>query len=96
MFEIQDSDREVLRKLLARYLPDCEARVFGSRVKGNARPYSDVDILLISLDKIPLSRLNRLIEALQESSLPFRVDLTDSNRTTPSFMKSVLPGSEKL
>jgi predicted nucleotidyltransferase len=65
------SQLDFVRSVLAPYHRDFHA--FGSRVKGTARPLSDLDILSkLSLTKLQISVIN---EAFEESSLPFKVDL---------------------
>jgi len=47
--------------------------VFGSRIKGTYRPFSDLDILV--KDTITLSQLAEIKEAFDNSDLPFKIDI---------------------
>lgn len=46
MIEIDSSDLEAVRRIVDQFLPDCEVPVLGSRVRGTAHRYSDLDLAL--------------------------------------------------
>ncbi|WP_416191538.1 nucleotidyltransferase family protein [Neisseria sp. CCUG12390] len=73
-FERQD---EVMREILQRHFPEYAVWVFGSRVKGTARPYSDLDLGVMSDKPLPLRRMASAEEDFSRSDLPYRVDLLD-------------------
>ena len=74
--------RDVLRKLLP---PQARAYVFGSRVHGSARRYSDLDLALEWSGPLGLDRLGAIAEALSESDIPYKVDIVDLATVDPSF-----------
>lgn len=76
-------------QILAQHLPAVEVRAFGSRVKGTAKPYSDLDLALMTTHPLSLEQEAVLKEAFGESSLPFKVDLLDWATTTPAFQDIV-------
>ena len=47
MVDMSDADLAVVLGILAQHVPDCMVRAFGSRVRGGARPYSDLDLVVI-------------------------------------------------
>ncbi len=54
------------------------ARLYGSRARGNARRFSDIDIALSAGDRpVPAAVLAALAESLEESRIPFHVDIVD-------------------
>lgn len=77
MLDLTEDQLALLRALLARRVPQCEVRAFGSRVTSRARPHSDLDLVIIT--PRPLSDITRseLRADLEESDLPFRVDVTE-------------------
>jgi predicted nucleotidyltransferase len=79
------SDIEALRRILHEQIPEYEVWVFGSRVLGNARPFSDLDLLLVAREPLPAPRLVVLKEALSHSRLPFKVDLVEWSRISDEF-----------
>lgn len=86
----------VVRGIVARHLPHCEARVFGSRLREGGHPYSDLDLLLLGEAPIPLETLAALREAFELSPLPFLVDLVDGQRITPDALARFRAESEPL
>ncbi|TDM08093.1 MAG: hypothetical protein C4K60_00855 [Ideonella sp. MAG2] len=80
--------QEVLQ-ILARHVPNIEVRAFGSRVKGTAKPYSDLDLALMTTQPLPLAQEAALKEAFDEASLPFKVDVLDWASTAPAFRQLI-------
>lgn len=72
--DITPEQREMLLAQLGRHLPGVSVWAYGSRVKGSARPNSDLDLVVFTT---PAQRLHvsELKDALDESNIPFRVDL---------------------
>jgi type I restriction enzyme S subunit len=91
--DVSETNLAIVRAILRRYLPAVEVRAFGSRVKGTARPFSDLDLVVVSDSELPV-RLSALIaDAFAESELPFRVDLLDANVVAPGLRQSALADS---
>lgn len=90
MLDLAPEHLQVVRTLLAEHLPGCRALAFGSRVKGSARRFSDLDIAVEGNAPIPWSTLGMLREALSESDLPIRVDVVDLSAASPAFRAMVL------
>lgn len=65
-------------------LPGVEVWAYGSRVRGNPRRYSDLDLVAFA-GPAQSSQANNLREALEESDLPIRVDLFLWNELPESF-----------
>src|SRR3989337_4301292 len=51
--------------------------LFGSWARGTQRPTSDIDVAIESADPLSRSLLASLREALEESTIPNRVDVVD-------------------
>ena len=81
--------KQVLAIIRAR-LPDARVWVYGSRAKGGARRYSDLDLMLDDRGReIPWSVLGNLDEDFDESSLPIIVELHDLEATDARFLERV-------
>ena len=86
--DINPSDKKILFSLLTHYLPHTSAWAFGSRVKGNAKPWSDLDIVVFTVEG-QKHRLSLLREALEESNLSFRVQLLEWDYLPDNFKENV-------
>lgn len=87
--DLNPRDRAEVVRILREQAPELEVWVFGSRVKGTAKPYSDLDLALITRQPLSLDKTARLKEAFDESDLPIRVDLVDWAATSESFRKII-------
>ena len=84
--DIREEHARILRSVLREHLPkDARAYVFGSRARGGARRYSDLDLALEWHRPLGLDLLGRIAEALSESDLPYKVDIVDLMTADPSF-----------
>jgi type I restriction enzyme S subunit len=63
--------------------------MFGSRIHGTAKPWSDLDLAIKPKSPLDWNLLAEIKEAFQESELPFRVDIVDWNDITESFRKAI-------
>ena len=79
--------REEIKALQRQHLPDVEVWAYGSRVNGRSHGGSDLDLVLRGpkLAEIDTSRLADFIEALQNSTIPFLVEVRDWARLPESF-----------
>lgn len=87
--QLSDQQLTIIKKILNDNLDDIQYRFFGSRTKGTAKKYSDLDIVLIGHKIVPLQILSQLDECFAESDLPFKVDLVDWHRITPEFQNKI-------
>ncbi|MBY0467248.1 MAG: nucleotidyltransferase domain-containing protein, partial [Burkholderiales bacterium] len=76
---------DTVLRILQTSVPQHEVWAFGSRVKGKAKPYSDLDLAIITQQPLPLSVWAALNDAFAESDLPWRVDVVDWASTSTSF-----------
>jgi uncharacterized protein len=64
--------------------------LFGSRVVGGAREGSDIDVAVLPLEPLPPGTLAEIRDALEESTVPYRVDLVDLDLAPSSLRDRVL------
>ena len=65
---------QLVLSLTRTHLPGVEVWAYGSRVRGNPRRYSDLDLVAFT-EPGQSSQADDLREAFEESDLPIRVDL---------------------
>lgn len=72
---------------------DGQAWFFGSRVRGDFSPTSDLDILIEQSDKQPVcfEKSKKLKDAFYHSRLPFMVNLTDKSSASSDFFRLIEP-----
>ncbi len=85
MIDLLPEELSEVRQVLHSRLPGREVLAFGSRVTGTAKPYSDLDLVVMGSEPVDSAQLSALREAFQESDLLFRVDLLDWHRISPEF-----------
>jgi len=85
---VVDSSLAEVRRVVLAGLGPHRARVFlfGSRAVGGAREGSDIDVAILPLEPLPIATLAEIREALEESTIPYRVDLVDL-RFAPSGLR---------
>nr|VFK40139.1 MAG: Nucleotidyltransferase domain-containing protein [Candidatus Kentron sp. SD]VFK45474.1 MAG: Nucleotidyltransferase domain-containing protein [Candidatus Kentron sp. SD] len=99
--DIDPRHHGIVRDILHRHVPDYAVWAFGSRAVGSARPYSDLDLAIITERPLPFAVVGELSEAFAESDLPWRVDIVDWAVTSAAFREIIardkvivrLPGS---
>jgi predicted nucleotidyltransferase len=64
--------------------------LFGSRARGTSRVTSDIDIAILPTGPVPPSLVPELRDALEESLIPYHVDVVDLSRVEASFRAKVL------
>ncbi|HAH32387.1 MAG TPA: hypothetical protein DCL44_08755 [Elusimicrobia bacterium] len=79
---------EIVKTILQKYLAGIEVRAFGSRIRGTAKAWSDLDLAVVSEKKLEPGILDKLKMDLAESDLPFRVDILDWRDISPEFQNS--------
>ena len=86
--DISVGDHKLVLGLLKQHLPNVAVWAYGSRVKWTARPQSDLDLVAFPSCEQKAAVFN-LREALEESSLPFPVDLFIWDELPESFRKRI-------
>lgn len=85
MVSIEKKHLEILKSILQKYSYTFYA--YGSRVTDKNRKYSDLD--LCYREKIPRKVISDIQEELEESDLPFRVDLVYWDDMPGGFQKLI-------
>ena len=83
--------REV-RSLVFKWIHPDQADVFlfGSWAAGQVRRHSDIDLGVLPKKPLPEDLLPNLREALEESRVPYHVEIVDLSATDSKFKKLVL------
>ena len=79
---------QLVLDLTGKHLPGVEVWAYGSRVRGNPRRYSDLDLVAFTAPG-QSARAANLREAFEESDLPIRVDLFLWDELPDSFQREI-------
>lgn len=82
---IDKNDKKLLLDILSRY--PYRFYVYGSRVKGHSKRYSDIDICYF--EDIPSLEVFEIKESLDESNLSIKVDLVAVAELSKEFFKTI-------
>ena len=91
MIDLNPAHLAIVERILAKHVPECEVRGFGSRATWNAKDHSDLDLAVVGEGPLPRQTLALLKEAFEESHLPMRVDVIDWNAIADSFRELISP-----
>lgn len=68
----------LIKHVLSKHLSKtAKVWIFGSRVTGKAKPYSDIDLVIDLSEPAPIELLAALTNSFIDSELPYKVDLVD-------------------
>ena len=81
-----------MKRIVLEELRDFRVQVylFGSCSRGKIHRSLGIDLAVLPLDALPEDVLSEIREALEESSVPYAVDLVDLSQTDASFRATVL------
>lgn len=82
----------VVSDILHRRVPHYEVWAFGSRARKKAKPYSDLDLAIITDLPLSLDIGAALRDELSESDLPWKVDIVDWASTDDVFRDVIRRG----
>lgn len=83
--DLSDWDRKILYDILRRY--SCAFYAYGSRVKGYARKYSDLDLCYFNY--MSSDDLMELKWALEDSDLTIKVSVVPVSSLSDSFFRTI-------
>ena len=89
MLTITEQELQIVKSILQQYVPEYPVWAFGSRVKGTAKPYSDLDLAIITDQPLSLATRADLTNAFSESDLPWKVDIVDWATTDKRFREII-------
>lgn len=79
--------RRILFKRLQRY--DVKVYLFGSITRDELRRTSDIDVAVLPMGSLPDVVLSEIREELDNSRVPYRVELIDLAKVSPRFASHV-------
>jgi hypothetical protein len=80
---------EQAREIVLRGAP-ARVYLFGSRARHDQARSSDIDVAILPLAPLPPGLLSSIREELEESNIPYVVDLVDLSQSGAAFREAVL------
>ena len=87
--EIEADHWRIVRDILRRRVPGRPVWAFGSRARRSAKPYSDLDLAIITDTPLRWGQVAELADDFSESDLPWRVDVVDWASTSEAFREII-------
>lgn len=87
--DLKPEHRKIVCDLLECHLPGREVRLFGSRANGTTKPHSDIDLVIMGDELLPVTTMRILRDAFDDSDLPFQVDLVEWAGTSEEFKRVI-------
>ena len=84
-----------LKKTMKESLGDEKVKIFlfGSRARQDNSIFSDVDIGILTEGRIDRRKISLLREKLENSNIPYKVDLIDLGEISDSLREEILKGA---
>ena len=86
--EVSKLEKQIIFAFLNKYIPNTGVWAYGSRVNGQSKSSSDLDLVVFASEE-QLEQVSALREAFEESNLPFRVDLFVWDNLSDAFKKAI-------
>jgi predicted nucleotidyltransferase len=96
---LEENNLELVKQIINNTVNDLNIQVYmyGSRAKGTAWKYSDIDLALSSSKgKIPPNTISKLSLDFEESLLPYKVDIIDLHTVSENFKEAIAADLVKL
>lgn len=95
---LNDKHRDKLIKIFQTSDYKFEIWAYGSRVDGSAHSASDLDLVLRTqnLEPMEINEFVRLFDLINDSTIPFLVELRDWARLPQSFWNNIIQNHEVL
>ncbi len=89
MIDLDAKSLKLVKEILIREIPNTEVRAFGSRVNGNAKPFSDLDLVIVSPNPLNWQQIENVKNQFSESDLPITVDVINWATISENFRKII-------
>jgi predicted nucleotidyltransferase len=86
-FGLPEKTLRTIHNILSQHAEVDQAILYGSRAKGNHKPGSDIDLTLVGGDALTLPIMYRIATELDDSTIPYTVDLSIFHQIGDSDVK---------
>ena len=86
---IDKKTEKLIIDLLSVLLPDAKIYLFGSRARGTAHTWSDVDLALDAGGRLMLNEVAQAKEVIEALHIPYKVELVDIHAISPQMLEEI-------
>ncbi|MEI0602750.1 nucleotidyltransferase domain-containing protein [Brachyspira alvinipulli] len=95
MINLSDNEINIIKDILKNHIYEGEVYIFGSRVRGNNKKFSDIDLAVNINRKLSLSEISAIKDDFDESDLIYTADIIDYNSISEEF-KNIIDSNKKI
>ncbi len=88
--QLSEQELSIVKNILQNRLAGIPVWAYGSRTKGTAKRYSDLDLAVITQEPLTFLQLAALENAFSDSELEWKVDILDWASASEEFKRIVL------
>lgn len=88
MIKLKQKYLDELYKIFQKYCPKAEIWAYGSRINGDSHSGSDLDLTVKSFNE-DKKHLSDLKDLLNNSDIPFLIDITEYEKLPTSFQEEI-------
>lgn len=85
-----DNDKKTILKIIEKHVPKARVYLFGSRARHDHTAESDIDVAIDASAAIDRDALANIREELEESTIPFTIDVVDIHTAAPKLKEQIL------
>ena len=93
---VSEEELKIIENIITPYKDNYDFFAYGSRVKGNYRELSDLDIMIKGKNPIEVFELEEIKENFDNSNLSYVVNLVDYFSITESFYNIIKDDLRKI
>lgn len=92
MNTIDESTQKKIITVLSALFPNAKIILFGSRARGTASEWSDIDLALDAQEKIDFIDIGEARDVLSALNIPYKIDIVDFQSVSPEMKKLIKDG----
>jgi predicted nucleotidyltransferase len=81
--------KEKIIKIITTFIPDAKIYLFGSRARGTASKWSDIDIALDAGKLLPNVAIDEIISVFQATNIPYKIEIVDFHKVNNDMQESI-------
>lgn len=89
VIHLSTAELNTVKNILNCFIPNNAVWVFGSRITGHYKKFSDLDLVIINDELLDFKIYAQLLEAFDESDLTFKIDLLEWANLSDSWREKI-------